>query len=686
MNFIKKHLVFSGLLLLIILILLFILGESSFKEVTRYIPSTQTQLAQVSSSLSSGLIAHYTFDDGTAADSAGSNNGTLTGGPTPVAGKVGSGALSFDGVDDVVSSGASVNVASSDQFSYSFWIKAPQTSGAPVSFGVYRACGRDGMSIRCTVDGDSSGSATVGSVYDNAWHHIVFINNGNTQTIYKDNVQGGSATETKSTQGGILRMGNGLSSSSFFGGQLDDVRIYDRALTTDDIGALYALGGGSIPAPQAVNGSCGSAAKQYTVNEVFPQGGYCASGTATPSSPTDPTVSAASAWSCSGSNGGTQASCSASRTSSQQSTTATLTVIRSGTGSGAVTGSGISCGADCSETVSVGTTIVLSATPSSGSTLSSWSGGGCSGTGTCSVVASSDVSITATFTSDSQQILNAGGPNWYVDKNATGAHNGTSWADAYTTFASINWALIQPGHTVWVSGGVYPEYVVIGKKGTQANPIRIKVSQESGHNSLVTVSGFSMNDADWITIDGAKNDGYESNIGNNTFNVPLVKNNINLKVDAKILDNHGFNMGAGGVNGFKVKWIELTTSDEDRYGFRFNPSTDMGFDNIEVSYSWIHDTGTDAVYQTQNIMAHWDVMVVHHNLIEGVGDDGLEVAQGLTFHHNLMRNNRHLRGHADGLQTTGNYQLHFHRRLFQKQLQSKIYLKQMVEIPIHEHF
>src|SRR5688572_6099189 len=45
--------------------------------------SAQTQLAQVAPT--SGLIAHYTFDEGsgtTATDSAGSNTGTLTNGPT----------------------------------------------------------------------------------------------------------------------------------------------------------------------------------------------------------------------------------------------------------------------------------------------------------------------------------------------------------------------------------------------------------------------------------------------------------------------------------------------------------------------------------------------------------------------------------------------------------------------------
>jgi hypothetical protein len=210
------------------------------------------------------------------------------------------------------------------------------------------------------------------------------------------------------------------------------------------------------------------------------------------------------------------------------------------------------------------------------------------------------------------QVTAGTGPNWYVDKDATGAGNGASWTNAWTTFAAINWNLIDPGDTIWVSGGLYPEYVISGKKGTQANPIRIKVSQEAGHNDLVTVGGFSMNGADWITVDGAKNDSYASNI-KGTVDVELIKNNINLKVDGGLLDSHAFNMGTGSLDGFKVKWAEVTTNDNDRYGFRFNPTT--GFDNIEVSYSWIHDIGTDAVYQTQNSESHYDIFHFHHNLV-----------------------------------------------------------------------
>jgi hypothetical protein len=77
----------------------------------------------------------------------------------------------------------------------------------------------------------------------------------------------------------------------------------------------------------------------------------------------------------------------------------TLTVRKSGTGSGTVTSnpSGISCGTTCSRSFSNGTTVTLTATPASGSVFAGWSGGGCSGTGTCRVAISSSVTVTAVF-------------------------------------------------------------------------------------------------------------------------------------------------------------------------------------------------------------------------------------------------------------------------------------------------
>jgi hypothetical protein len=77
----------------------------------------------------------------------------------------------------------------------------------------------------------------------------------------------------------------------------------------------------------------------------------------------------------------------------------TLTVSKAGTGSGSVTSSpaGIDCGATCSHQFTQGTSVTLTATPASGSTFGGWSGGGCSGTSTCSVTMNSATGVTATF-------------------------------------------------------------------------------------------------------------------------------------------------------------------------------------------------------------------------------------------------------------------------------------------------
>ena len=80
-------------------------------------------------------------------------------------------------------------------------------------------------------------------------------------------------------------------------------------------------------------------------------------------------------------------------------THSTLTVVRSGTGTGSVASAlaGISCGTACIAQVPVEATVTLTPTPAAGSVFAGWSGA-CTGTGACEIPMSAASKVTATFT------------------------------------------------------------------------------------------------------------------------------------------------------------------------------------------------------------------------------------------------------------------------------------------------
>ena len=123
-------------------------------------------------------------------------------------------------------------------------------------------------------------------------------------------------------------------------------------------------------------------------------------------------------------------------------TQAQLSISRSGSGGGNVTSvpAGIDCGATCSHQFTAGTSVTLTAAPNSGSTFAGWSGGGCSGTGTCALTVNSNTIVNAAFTLSSggggtyAQAVTGDGPvgYWRLDETSgttatdtTGTSNGT---------------------------------------------------------------------------------------------------------------------------------------------------------------------------------------------------------------------------------------------------------------------
>ncbi|MBE0572728.1 MAG: hypothetical protein IH618_14390 [Ignavibacteriaceae bacterium] len=105
------------------------------------------------------------------------------------------------------------------------------------------------------------------------------------------------------------------------------------------------------------------------------------------------------------------------------------------------------------------------------------------------------ISILIFFTVQAQNV-------WYVDRDATGANTGRNWTDAWNYLDSsswygnkgINWAILQPGDTVYISGGddstYYTKCSVRGEDNIRhtfasGNPVVITPAYHLGHNGHV---------------------------------------------------------------------------------------------------------------------------------------------------------------------------------------------------------
>ena len=137
----------------------------------------------------------------------------------------------------------------------------------------------------------------------------------------------------------------------------------------------------------------------------------------------------------------------------------TLTVLKSGTGSGTVTSNpaGIDCGSDCTETYNVGTVVTLTATPALGSTFEGWIGA-CSGTGQCSVTMDTDKTVTAAFNQHQYTltVTKAGKGSGMVTSSPGGIDCGSDCSETYNQGTSVTLtATPASGSTFggWLGGG-----------------------------------------------------------------------------------------------------------------------------------------------------------------------------------------------------------------------------------------
>lgn len=207
-----------------------------------------------------GLVAYWPLDPGTikgttVEDVIGDNEGVLKGNPKAVAGKIG-GALEFDGTNSVDIEGTkALNFNGKDTLTVAAWINAKNDS--PVQGVVAGCCGtivaqRDANGWALRYDGRNGGQefefivcpgwqgdggfgAPKNQVKPGEWHYLAGVVDKKMMRLYLD----GELVKESAFSGPISSLGPeteiGHANDGGFIGIIDEVVIYDRALTGDEI-------------------------------------------------------------------------------------------------------------------------------------------------------------------------------------------------------------------------------------------------------------------------------------------------------------------------------------------------------------------------------------------------------------------------------------------------------------------
>jgi len=212
------------------------------------------------------LVGHWMFDEASGlVASHGRDNGlnaTLKNFPIDdtqwVTGKI-SGALAFDGVDDYVSVSGYKGIPGRGARTVSAWIKTT-ASGELVAWGTKASPGAKWVfRVQSDIGGVGSGAIRVevasGSIYgstdvrDGQWHHVAAVLvddgspdvsevllyvNGALETVAASNPQAVNTVASENVTLGVFLQ----TSSRYFNGTMDDVRIYNRALDLSEIQTL----------------------------------------------------------------------------------------------------------------------------------------------------------------------------------------------------------------------------------------------------------------------------------------------------------------------------------------------------------------------------------------------------------------------------------------------------------------
>jgi hypothetical protein len=200
---------------------------------------------------SAGLVAAYSFDAGSGsalADVSGSgNNGTISGATWSAQGHTG-GALSFDGVNDLVTIADANSLDLTTGMTLEAWARPAVLTNwrmvvlkeqpGQLVYALYanNNGNRPSANIYIGADRELRGPARLTV---NTWTHLAATYDGTTLRLFVNGTQAATTALTGSiaTSSSPLRIGGNTIWSEWFSGLIDDVRVYNRALTQAQIQA-----------------------------------------------------------------------------------------------------------------------------------------------------------------------------------------------------------------------------------------------------------------------------------------------------------------------------------------------------------------------------------------------------------------------------------------------------------------
>lgn len=211
------------------------------------------------------LLAYFDFE-GNTLDSSGKNNHAVNSGATLGAGYSGQG-FAFDGIDDFMTVNLDVNPSTLSDLSWGAWVNSSGATGirkilSHDNGGFDRTLGLDTRPGAGTTWSTFTGSGVQGTaaVTPGSWQFVasVYDETSSTATLYVDGI---ASTYTSSFGSGFssMRIGSNPGFGEYFSGLIDDVFIFDEALSIDQLDAIRQGGvNTAVPEPGTLLllGSC----------------------------------------------------------------------------------------------------------------------------------------------------------------------------------------------------------------------------------------------------------------------------------------------------------------------------------------------------------------------------------------------------------------------------------------------